>query len=452
MKSIDIKEAARLVKEGGAMTHGERLRLQQERLRELVAYARANSPYYAALYRDIPEDFSLSDLPPTEKQALIDHYADCVTDPAIHPEDVEAYCGRDAFDSSLFLGKYTVLHTSGTTGSSLFMVRDAHRNAIHAQMMAQRLMNNMDPELMNHARHRFAAIINTSPGVSSYEGYLRRKRSKPGYEENVIALSVLDTVEDMEAKLNEFQPETLTGYASVLLMLAIEKEKGKLNIPAKIIFNSAEALSPENQRRIEKAFGCPVKNNYCMTEGGEIAMTQDGPDLLLNEDWIIVEPVDEKRNPVKDPAEWSGGILVTDLSNFVQPIIRYYVGDSVRIERIPDDQVRMPKFEIRGRVNEVFTLAGRTFTTASIAKLSQQVSGIADFQFIQTGDDALELRAICYPEADAAQVLAGWAKMLADYFSSHGCPEAKCVWSAEPPVKNQRGGKLRRYIDLRKKE
>ena len=47
----------------------------------------------------------------------------------------------------------------------------------------------------------------------------------------MMALSVLESIDDIVKKLNDFQPEVLSGYASSLVLLAVEKEKGNLNIP-----------------------------------------------------------------------------------------------------------------------------------------------------------------------------------------------------------------------------
>ena len=66
-----------------------------------------------------------------------------------------------------------------------------------------------------------------------------------------------------------------------------------------------------------------------MTEGGEVAMTHDCPHLHVNDDWIIVEPVDRDNRPMGMSDEWSAGVLITDLSNYVQPIIRYFVSEFV---------------------------------------------------------------------------------------------------------------------------
>ena len=451
MKRIDMDEAIRLVREGTEITHGDRMILAEKRLRELVDYARANSPYLADKYRDLPDDYSLADIPVTEKSEITENYDDYVTDRKISLPDVEAYCNRDTKDGHLYLDSYTVLHTSGTTGKPLYMVRDEHRNRIHGQLLGQRLLRGLSPELLDHRKNKIAAVIYAAHGSSSYEGFLRMQAAFPGYEDRIIAVNVLEDTETIVRMLNDFQPDVMTGYASVLVLLALEKEKGNLDINVKAIFNSAEALTRENHILIEKAFGCPVKNNYCMTEGGEIAMTWDSPDMLLNEDFIIIEPVDENRKPVTDPDTWSQGILVTDLTNFVQPIIRYYVGDSVKMEQIPDSEMRLPKFRINGRVNDIFELCGKPFSTSGIDSIAELLPGIVDFQFVQTADDELQVRAFTSIDDNREELLAGFADVIGNYFKEHGVSSARVTYSNEYPIKKERGGKTPRYADLRGK-
>lgn len=450
MKTMDAKEAARLVKEGAALTHKERMKLREERLHALVDHAREHSPYLSEKYKKLPEGYTLFDLPITEKAEMTEHYNDYVTDPEVRLSQVEAYVERSSLDGRLFLDKYTVLHTSGTTGKPLYMVRDDHRNKLHGQLIQQRLLKGSGPDIMDHTKHKLAAVIFAEHGSSSYESFLRQQASVPGYEDQMLAVHVLEDIETIVRKLNGFQPEIISGYGSVLMLLALEKQKGNLDIPVKMIANSAETLSRENHLFIENAFGCPVKNNYCMTEGGEIAMTQDGPDMLLNEDFVIIEPVDENKNPVADPGEWSQGILVTDLTNYVQPVIRYYVDDSVKVERIADDEARLPIFQIHGRSNALFELCGKPFSSAGIDALTELYPGILNYQFTQIADDELQVRALTANSADREKTLAGLRDELEHYFKAHGCPDAKISYSTELLIKKERGGKAPRYMDLRK--
>ena len=447
--TIEPKEAHRLVDEGSKLSCHERMKLQQDRLKELVNYVKVNSPFFRKLYKDLPEDFNLKDLPATNKSELLAHYDEWVTDSDLTKEKVLKYLDRNIDDTSLLLGKYTALKTSGSTGNPLPMVRDDNHNNIHGALMAKRLLKGLDPDMLNPSCHKIATVIHTSPGASSYNGYLRTLAAYPEHADNMMAISVLESIDSIVKKLNDFQPEVLTGYASSLQLLALEKENGNLDIPVKLICNSAELLTEDGYKRLKKGFGCEVINNYCMTEGGEIAMANGGPELLLNDDWIIVEPVDAEMNPVKDPSEFSEGILITDLSNYVQPIIRYYVSDRVRI-RQPENSGDFPILEIDGRVLEPFTFCNKKFTMAFIVTKAEVWPGLLKSQIVQRGPDSLEIRGVCAPGADSEKVLGGLAEKLEQLFREQGCVSPHISYSLEPLLHNKQGGKIPRYINLEK--
>ncbi len=455
MKTISQEAAMRLVAEGAALSPAARHELQQQRLHELVDYVRNHSPYLAELYADLPADYTLADLPPTDKATMLEHYNDWVTDRELTLDRVMQYVNRPVSDTSLLLGKYTALCTSGSTGTPLPMVRDDYHNKIHEAMLAQRLFFVDNPELLDPTRHKVASIIHTSPAASSYNSYLRMIARYPQITDNILVISVLENIDETVRKLNAFQPELISGYASSLLLLAVEKENGHLDIPVKLITNSAELLTKEAYDRIHAAFQCPVLNNYCMTEGGEIAMTHGSHDLYLNDDWIIVEPMEE-------------GAYITDLTNYVQPIIRYYVNDRVRITPSRVEGLRskvkgqegspstlnpqpstfnLPILEISGRTFETFTLCGQTFTMVSIVTKAEVWEGLLQWQVVQTTPETMEVRGVCAPDADPHQVLGSLAAQLQVYFRQNGCPAAVFTYSLEPLLFNARGGKIPRYIN-----
>lgn len=447
MKTIDMQDALRLVNEGGAMSRAQRLDIQQARLEALVNYARKHSPYFKRLYSGLPEKFKLSDLPVTEKSPLLENYNEWVTDPTIKIEDVLKYLDRPADDTSLFRDKYTALKTSGSTGNPLPMVRDDFHNKIHGAMMAKRLLKGLDPDILNPSKHRIATIIHTSPGASSYNGFLKTLAAHPDHAGNMLAISVLESIDKIVDKLNEFKPAVITGYASSLVLLAIEKEKGNLDIPVELICNSAELLTDEAYRHLSESFKCPVINNYCMTEGGEIAMANGGPELFLNEDWVIVEPVNADREPVKDGSKFSDGILITDLSNFVQPIIRYYVSDRVKIKP-PKENSTFPVLQIDGRAFESFVIGGKKYTMTAIVTKAEVWPGLVNYQVVQTDADTIQLRGVCAADADCNKVLGSLSRKLEEYFRNSGCENVKVTYTDAPLLHNRRGGKIPRYVNL----
>ncbi len=448
MKTIELKEAERLVREGENYTAEELKKVQQERLTALVDYAREHSPYLREFYKDLPEDYTLSDIPVMEKKEFQAHYNEWVTDPELKEDMVRAYLKRGAEDNSLLLGKYTALQTSGSTGDPLPMVRDDYHNKIHGALLRNRLFYGTEPGFFDHSKHKTAFLVHVSNSASSYGSYLKMRRLHPGFEDNIAAYPITDSIDVIVSKLNAFQPEIIVAYPPYLVMLAEEKLKGTLDIPIKMILSSAELLTEESYHRIHDVFGVPILNNYCMTEGGEIAMTHDCPHLHINEDWIIVEPVDENRKPVKDASEYSSGILVTDLTNYVQPIIRYYVSDSVRIRREDFPCYFRPVLDIRGRVWDSFELGGGKFTTKALEVKAKFQKGLCSYQFVKTGENTMEVRGICTADSEPAAVLGELAGKLDSYFKEAGAEEAKVTFSTDPMISNKAGGKTPMFKDI----
>lgn len=446
MKTISIDDARRLVQEGASLSHDERIALQRSRLRELVDYVKRNSPYFARLYSDVPDDFTLTDLPVTEKPTLLANYDDWVTDRRLHLQQVLDYVSRDPLkEQSLLLGQYTALRTSGSTGSPLPMVRDDYHNKIHGQLSFQRLIGDVG-DLLDLSKHRRASIIHLSNGASSYGAFLRMKAAHPESADNLLGISVLDSVDSIVARLNEFQPESMAGYPSMLSQLAVEQLQGRLHISPKHIITSAEMLTLENFHLLKQAFQCTVANNYCMTEGGEVAMANNTPHLHINEDWVIVEPVDSNLKPLDMSDDWSAGVLITDLSNYVQPIIRYHVGDVIRIKPSDEPDNTLPIMEIQGRTFGNYTICGKTFNVSGIFTKTELWPDVVRFQFVQVADDTIEVRAVC--KSNPEQTMPGLCKQLQAFLANSGCPGAKFTWSTEPLIPNKRGGKIPIYINL----
>ncbi len=446
MKTISVEEAKRLVAEGEQMTIAQRAEVRCQRLHELVNYAKENSPYFANLYANIPEDFELTDLPVTEKPVLVANFDDWVTDRRINKDMVTRYLERDAEkDRSLLLDEYTALHTSGSTGNPLLMVRDDYHNKIHAQLLAQRLLKGTTPDMLSIAKHRRASVISMSKGASSYGAFLRIKANNPEYADNLLGINVIESVDSIVKKLNDFQPETMAGYPSMMVQLAVEQLQGRLHLSLKHLVTSAETLTEENWALLRQAFQCPVGNNYCMTEGGEVAMTHNCPHLHINDDWIIVEPVDADRRPINDPEEWSQGVLITDLSNFIQPVIRYYVNDMVRV--VPSDETcsDLPILKVQGRTFPMFMAGGKKYSVAGLFSKAKVWPDLVNYQFVQADDNTIEVRGVC--KSDPAQVLSSLCVRLKEFMAEMGCPDARFTWSTEPLIPNKRGGKISLYVN-----
>ena len=444
MKTIEMEKAMGLLEEAEKLGREELVALQAERLKELVKFVRENSPYFQELYRDIPEDFVLTDLPATRKEELIPRYNDWVTERGIKREEVLAFT-EDPDAGPLFLGKYTALHTSGTTGEPMPLLRDSYHNVIHGAMLKRRLLGDA-AQYMDIKKHRRAAVVYAQKGASSYNSYLRTIAANPGYEDHFIVVSTTEPSDKIIKTIGDFKPEQVSGYPSSLALLAQAQLEGKLDLHLKMVASSAEVMTDEIFDMVKKAFGCVIVNNYCSTEGGEAAMASDCPHLHINEDWVLIEPVDAAGNVMPlDSKEWSEGILVTDLTNQIQPIIRYYMSDKVRIHT-EDDGYGKPFhwMEIRGRVGGFFTFCGKTIMQVVLVDCTENKVLLS--QFIQNAPDEMEIRVIPLPGRGKAETLADVKEHFTRLMEAEGCRDFKVVCSEEDLIKNQRGGKLTSYL------
>ena len=304
------------------------LELQQLRLRELLRDAVRRSPYYREVLGHDAHRRPLADLPTLPKPLLMEHFDDIVTDPRLRRADLESFL--DAADAGfLYRDEYRIFSTSGTTGApGLFVYSQAefaHWAAVFLRSLAR---------LGVTAETRLAGI--GAPGAL----HLSRQiiAVLPGAQTGAPRLSVTTPLDEMVAALNAYEPEALAGYPSVLSLLAEEQLQGRLRIDPRLVLSTSELLTENAASRIEAAWTMPVEG-YFSTEVGVIASASlDRVGMHVCEE-AIVEVVDESGEPVP-PGELGAKVLLTNLVNRAQPLIRYELSDAVALERGPDPSGR----------------------------------------------------------------------------------------------------------------
>ena len=127
--------------------------------------------------------------------------------------------------------------------------------------------------------------------------------------------------------LDKGPPDLILAYAQSIYELALFAERNGIRVsPQRAIMTSAGTLYPFMREKIEGVFRCKVFNRYGSREVGDIACEHPGSGGLWVAPWgCHIEIVDEYDNPVPPGAE--GDILVTSLTNFAMPLIRYKIGD-----------------------------------------------------------------------------------------------------------------------------
>lgn len=126
---------------------------------------------------------------------------------------------------------------------------------------------------------------------------------------------------------NALRPRLIVAYAQAIYELAIFAESEELEVrPQRAVVTSAGTLYPFMRQKIAKVFGCEVYNLYGSREVSDIGCEAPGGTGLWVAPWgNYVEVVDDHGEPV--PPGTTGNLLITCLTNYAMPLIRYQIGD-----------------------------------------------------------------------------------------------------------------------------
>jgi phenylacetate-CoA ligase len=392
-----LVDFARGMRESKAMLERERWprerleAFQREQLAELTAYAAARSPFWRERLPRGP--VRLADLPVLTKDDLLTSFDELVTDRRLRLADLLEHLDQIE-DDALYLGDYRVMASSGSSGRKAVFVYDRAAWTQCAGMFLRRsAWLGIRPRM---PRTRLAMVWGTSPTHMSRRG----AASLDIGVHRLCRLSVTQPLPELVARLEDFQPQHLTAYPSIAAGLADEQLAGRLRLRLEGLATSSEPLTPALRDRLEQAFGVRPYNFYATTEG---LYGHDCPagSMHLFDDMCIVENVDEHGDPVPT-GEVGARLLVTNLYNRTQPLIRYEVTDLVAVEPEPCPCGRslMRVSSLEGRAEEVLRLGGVSVHPLEFALVTADPD-VREFQVVQRGD-GLRLRVALRAGADGA--------------------------------------------------
>jgi phenylacetate-coenzyme A ligase PaaK-like adenylate-forming protein len=431
---------------------------QAARLQDLVAHARTRSRFYAQHYRDVPAGplslAALPTLPPVQKPELMARFDEWVTDPRLTKGTVATFVADPANAGRDLFGDYVVFTTSGSTAEPALLIQDRRALAVMFGLTYARSAGVLPAGLLLRVLARGArqaAVFATGGHFVSTVMYERRLRAHPMRRRYSRFFSVLDPLPQLVANLNEFQPVLLGTYASVLSVLIAEQEAGRLNIHPLVITSGGELLLPSVRQRAEEVFGCTVTETYNASEATPLSLPCRLGSLHLNTDWYLVEPIDASGDIVRY-GQRSDSLLLTNLANYVQPLIRYQMGDSVIIGADPCRcGSPLPTVTPEGRTDELLKLPGRDggevmVLPMAIATVVEETPGVLRYQIIQTTPAGLAVRLDEDHGRDRSTVWAEVSRRLNGFLAAQGTGPVAVELADERPQAHPRSGKLRHVI------
>lgn len=430
---------------------------QRRRLADLLESAASRSaPYRERLGRHArPSAVPLEDIPPVTKAELMGRFDEWVTDRRLRRDELLRFAADPARIGAGCVDGCLLWTSSGSSGEPGLFVQDAHAMAVYDALEALRRPRPAAPAWGWDARGlagRVAFVGATSGHFASTVSIERLRRLAPAFAGVLRGFDFLRPPAELAAALERFAPTVLATYPTMALRLGTELRAGRLRLAPREIWTGGETLTAGARRWLEKVFGCRVCNSYGASEFLALAAECRRGRLHLNDDWVILEPVDERHAPV--PQGQAGHTtLLTNLANHLQPLIRYDLGDRVSLHGTGCAcGSPLPVLEVQGRSDDLLLLRDEgerivPLPPLAVATVLEDEAGVFDFQLEQTGERSLELRIVRGDEAGRA-ALRQARRALRAYLVRQGLSGVSLNVECGADGRRSCDGKLRRIVGL----
>jgi phenylacetate-CoA ligase len=358
---------------------------QRDGLRRLLEHAVAHSPFHRRRLAGIAvagvEPADLASLPVMTKADMMAAIDGVFTDRRLSLAAVEQALSATGSEPVPVLGRYLALTTGGSTGQRGVFVFDPAAKAEFILSIIRPLLARLHAAGGIPPGGLPIAMVGAASAVHA-TGAAAAETIGPDTPLRVLPVPVTLPWPQIVDRLNTLQAPGLIGYASALARLAAEQSAHRLHIAPTVIISTSETLPPEARAAITAAFGTPVIDSFASTEGLMGTSAPGCEVLAFNSDMCIIELVDADNRPVR-PGMPSAKVLVTNLYNLTQPLIRYELADSfMRAPGAPGPGHLLAR--VQGRADEVFHYQAGDLHPHVIRSVMLRSPEVADYQVRQT--------------------------------------------------------------------
>lgn len=214
----------------------------------------------------------------------------------------------------------------------------------------------------------------------------------------IINITYKSTMTDPEQLIDTINQEKINIIMAPPSMFRIlMQSQDKIKVKLKLLVSYAEVLEKEDKERISKAFNTKIHEIY-QTSEGQIASTCKCGNLHINEDLVFIELYDKDNLPVTTPHITAHRMILTNLVNHTQPLIRYEMNDIVELgEKCACGSNFRVISKIIGRNDDVLIFKNskgkivHVFPDLFARWIITQYDAIREFKVIQHTPDQLEI-------------------------------------------------------------
>lgn len=364
---------------------------QRDRLRALLAAASMRSAFHRRRLAGIdPARFELAGLPslPVMTKAELMADFDAVScDPRLTREAAEQALAATESEPRPLPGGYLCMATGGSSGQRGIFAYDEAGVAEFVSLIFRVRLAALGADPAHVPQITFAMV----GAPSAVHGTMFVPSMLKGSPIRFSFVPVTWPLAGIVDSLNQLRPDGLFGYPSMLARLAVEQQAGRLAIAPRMVNSTAETLLPEFRAAIIEAFGAPITDTFATSEGLFGASAPDNPVITMATDSCVVELVDDEYQPVPTGVA-SAKVLVTNLYNTLQPLIRYELGDSFTRQPASPDHGHL-RVTVVGRSDEILRYPGADVHPVVLRSVLLTHPGVVNYVATQTprGVDVLAL-------------------------------------------------------------
>lgn len=409
---------------------------------ELVQIARQKSLFYKELYKNVPSNPKLEELP------VLD------SDNFWHKNTIEK---NQILTETQMDG--IVFKSGGTTGNPKFSFFSLEEWELFTQAFGEGMRKG--------GLKKGEKIADLFYAGDLYASFLFITKSIEKSYSSVVQfpLSGGADFEHIVSTINSFKINVWAGIPTTMVKLAEYAEKNKLHAPDKIIFGGESMYADQREFILSVFPKTHIQSiGYASVDGGLLGFADEtcgAQEHRVFSDYTIMEILDEDTLEPIHEANKPGKLFLTNLTRSLMPIIRYPVGDKAMwIDKDPEQFYR--KFKILGRSEEGARIGPATVYYEDISVLLSQYHehfNVKGFQLVTKhfdNKDQLIIKVATSSrdvvEINKLQLIIekerSFLKELSDERQIH--PVKVEFVDINELATNSRTGKLKRVIDERK--
>jgi len=353
-------------------------KIQEKRLKEILLHAYHNVPYYNKILANSGVII--------ENEIKLDNFLNIpILDKNAIRENFELLISKDIDDREWYYNT-----SGGSTGEPAKFIQDLEYSSWN--MAASEIFMGF---CGYHVPKSRIILWGSEKDIGSNKNKTLR-RTLGLWMQNVDFLNAYNITPTVMNKyvdtINRKKPYLIHAYAESLYQFALFIDKNKLGIYSpRAIITSAGTLFPYMRELIQDVFGAHVFNMYGSREVGAIACETSEHDGLHVSDYTqYVELIDNNQNTVSYGDK--GEVIITSLTNYAMPLIRYRIGDIAEWSNHSNNEEFKPYIlkNVEGRISDNFISKDGNITFGSYFRhLIFFMDWIEKYQIVQEDYDEI---------------------------------------------------------------